>query len=312
MSQPFKFIVLTNAGGNNRFVRDLIEAKLHPSLICTESPFHFPSSNIVKHLIKLIIRYFLVLTNKHHYHNTYQSYFLAKKHDIPFFPSYKVNTSEFSNLIKKLDVDAGFVFTFRLLDKNILNATKNGYVNFHPSLLPDHRGATPYHWTILHGDKKTGITFHYINEGIDSGPVIEQHEIPLCGHETADILYHHLMQLGSRLMVELIYKFKYETVPLADSHTYTNTSLEPAFQIKKYTISPEMTWNQIHNLVRTCIIRNEYIKIDLAQTSYKVLYCFLAEGSQVHFSNLPFVDVSGNIFIMTSDQKLLCLIVKPC
>lgn len=54
-----------------------------------------------------------------------------------------------------------------------------GFINLHPSLLPEYRGMAPQHWPIINGESKTGVTVHYVDEGTDTGDIILQEEIEL-------------------------------------------------------------------------------------------------------------------------------------
>jgi methionyl-tRNA formyltransferase len=69
-----------------------------------------------------------------------------------------------------------------------LLGVRHGALNLHPSLLPRHRGATPIPATILAGDAETGVTLMQMDEGLDTGPIVAQTEVPLEGHETTPIL----------------------------------------------------------------------------------------------------------------------------
>ncbi|MDR2423212.1 MAG: methionyl-tRNA formyltransferase, partial [Prevotellaceae bacterium] len=67
----------------------------------------------------------------------------------------------------------------KLLKKDLINIPTLGCLNLHPSLLPHYRGMSPQHWPIINGDRKTGITVHFIDEGADTGNIVMQREIEL-------------------------------------------------------------------------------------------------------------------------------------
>src|SRR5690606_30497635 len=71
----------------------------------------------------------------------------------------------------------------KILPKSLLDACKNGFLNIHPSLLPELRGSSPMETALLYGLKKTGITVMEIDEEMDHGEVILQKEVPLSGQE---------------------------------------------------------------------------------------------------------------------------------
>lgn len=67
----------------------------------------------------------------------------------------------------------------RIIKSEILQIPRLGCLNLHPSLLPLYRGLSPQHFPIINGEDKTGITIHFINEGIDTGNIVLQKEIAL-------------------------------------------------------------------------------------------------------------------------------------
>jgi methionyl-tRNA formyltransferase len=69
--------------------------------------------------------------------------------------------------------------------------------NAHPSLLPRHRGCSSVPWAILEGDERTGVTFHYVDTGIDTGPILLQAPLDLRPGETQSTLYPRLMALAA-------------------------------------------------------------------------------------------------------------------
>ncbi len=75
-----------------------------------------------------------------------------------------------------------------IIDDRIISLTERGFINTHPSYLPYNRGKHPYFWSIVDGTK-FGVTLHYVNVDIDSGPIIAQREIPISWTDTGESLY---------------------------------------------------------------------------------------------------------------------------
>lgn len=77
-------------------------------------------------------------------------------------------------------------------------------MNLHPSLLPKYRGMSPQHWPIIIGDDETGVTVHYIDQGVDTGRILRQVRIPL----ESDIYIHQLQKkflaVYKTIMVEAV------------------------------------------------------------------------------------------------------------
>jgi methionyl-tRNA formyltransferase len=67
----------------------------------------------------------------------------------------------------------------------------------HPSLLPRHRGCSSVPWAIIEGDEETGVTHHYIDQGVDTGRILSQVRTPIYARETQADLYERLMRIGA-------------------------------------------------------------------------------------------------------------------
>lgn len=104
----------------------------------------------------------------------------CKKNNIPYFREKNINSISIINHIKESEPDFIIVTHFqRIIVKDIIIIPKYGCLNLHPSLLPFYRGMAPQHWPIINGEQKTGVTVHYIDEGVDTGNIIAQEEISL-------------------------------------------------------------------------------------------------------------------------------------
>ncbi len=91
-----------------------------------------------------------------------------------------------------------------MIPKEILTLPQFGCVNIHPSLLPVYRGASPVSTAILNGDAATGITIMLLDEGMDTGPILSQIEIPISAEDTTGTLTDRLAGVGARLLVETL------------------------------------------------------------------------------------------------------------
>jgi len=104
----------------------------------------------------------------------------AKNYGIEYMRNENINSEFIIDKIKKINPDLIITSHFqKLLKKELINIPSIGCINLHPSLLPYYRGMSPQHWPIINGDSKTGITVHFIDEGIDTGKIIIQREIEL-------------------------------------------------------------------------------------------------------------------------------------
>ena len=115
------------------------------------------------------------------------------------------NNTEFIDEIKKINPDVICVVAYvKILPKELLEIPKLGCINVHGSLLPKYRGAAPIQWAILNGDKTTGITTMYMNEGMDTGDMILKEEVKIGDDETTGELWSRLAEVGANLLVKTL------------------------------------------------------------------------------------------------------------
>ena len=175
----------------------------------------------------------------------------ATQKNLKLFQPEKISKNEdFKNEIRALEPDLVVVVSYGLiLPKSFLEIPKLGCINVHPSMLPKYRGPAPIQWAVLNGDKKTGVTIMYLDEGMDSGDIIKQKEIEIGEDETTGELWSRLSEIGSDLLIECV-------------NNINSGIIERTKQPENYTLAPmldkEMSridWNikksiEIKNLVR--------------------------------------------------------------
>jgi len=131
---------------------------------------------------------------------------VAKKHNIPVEQPEIIKNLKLK--IKNLKPDLGILAAYgQIIPKDILDIPKFGFLNVHPSLLPKYRGPSPIQFTILNGEKKSGVTIILMDEKIDHGPIISQKSLEIKEQETAETLHNKLAQLGAYLLLETIPKW---------------------------------------------------------------------------------------------------------
>ena len=126
---------------------------------------------------------------------------LALKHGIEVLQPEKASDDLFCAEIRAKEPDLIVVVAFgQILKKKLLDIPKWGVINVHASLLPYLRGAAPIQWTILNDETKTGLTVMQMDEGMDTGPILFQEEVPVLEDETAGQLHDRLAALAGDLM----------------------------------------------------------------------------------------------------------------
>ncbi|MBR3249374.1 MAG: methionyl-tRNA formyltransferase [Clostridia bacterium] len=160
------------------------------------------------------------------------------------------NNKEFIKKIEQIAPDAICVVAYgKILPKEILEIPSKGCINVHGSLLPKYRGAAPIQWAVLNGDKLTGITTMYMDEGMDTGDMILKEEIEIGEDETTGELWEKLAQIGANLLVKTLAKIEDGTAPREPQGN--EFTIAPMLDKKMAKINwEEQTASQIKNLVR--------------------------------------------------------------
>lgn len=133
----------------------------------------------------------------------------AMKYQIPVYQPIKVREPEFVEKLLEINPDIIVVVAFgQLLTKEILELPKYGCVNIHASLLPKYRGAAPIQRVILDGEQKTGVTTMQMNEGLDTGDILEVREVVIEQEETGETLHDKLQKAGGELILTTLQHIK--------------------------------------------------------------------------------------------------------
>ena len=130
----------------------------------------------------------------------------AEEKNLKIYQPVKVrNNEEFIKEIKNINPDVICVVAYgKILPKELLEIPKLGCINVHGSLLPKYRGAAPTQWSVLNGDKTTGITTMYMDVGMDTGDMILKEEVNIGNDETTGELWERLSKIGAELLVKTL------------------------------------------------------------------------------------------------------------
>lgn len=127
----------------------------------------------------------------------------ATEKNIPVMQPEKIRDIKEELITQKPDLFCVVAYG-KILPKEILDIPKLGSINVHGSLLPKYRGAAPIQWAVINGEKKTGITTMYMDEGMDTGDMILQEEVSIGENETTGELWNKLSKVGANLLVKTI------------------------------------------------------------------------------------------------------------
>lgn len=129
----------------------------------------------------------------------------ALAHSMEVLQPERASDDSFCETLRRIDPDLAVVVAFgQILKKKVLVIPKWGVLNIHASLLPKLRGAAPIPWAILNGETLTGLSIMRLDEGLDTGPVLFQKEVPILENETAGQLEGRLSALAGGLMLEAL------------------------------------------------------------------------------------------------------------
>ena len=129
----------------------------------------------------------------------------ALDNDIPVYQPESLRKEEIFDNLKIINPDLILVVAYGLLvPKDILDLPKYGCINIHASLLPRWRGASPMEYAIMSGDKKIGISYMEMSEGLDEGPVYEMHKSTLMENDTLAEVEEKLIQLSDTNLVSFL------------------------------------------------------------------------------------------------------------
>lgn len=138
----------------------------------------------------------------------------AKEKKIPFFAG-NPRKGRGYNFLKNIEIDvvASINYLF-LIEKDIIEYPKILSFNIHGSLLPKYRGRTPHVWAIINGESKAGITAHLIDEGCDTGNIIEQIEIPISDEDTGGMVLEKYVENYYPLLKSVLRRIECDTLEL--------------------------------------------------------------------------------------------------
>lgn len=143
-------------------------------------------------------------------------------------------------------------FVTDIIPESVLFGPPLQTIQYHPSLLPRHRGASAINWAIIQGDARTGLTIFWPDQGIDTGPVLLQREVAIGPDDTVGSLYfNHLFPMGVAAMVESVRMVRAGGAPRIDQDE-SQASYEPICRDEHAAIHWAAEPSQTYNLIRGC------------------------------------------------------------
>lgn len=239
---------------------------------------------------------------------------LAEKNNLPVFQPNRFNLETIEEL-KKLKPDLVIVAAYgKIIPQAALDIPGFGNINVHVSLLPKYRGPSPIQNALLNGEKETGITIMLMDEGVDTGDILEQKVVPIEPEENTGQLMKRLSHEGAELLIKTIplwIERKIQAIPQdhsratfcqlierEDGRVFWNESAESIYN-KYRALSPWpgifAFWRNEKELVRIKLISIGIQKIDPLEKK--------TEGQVFEIGDDIGVQTSQGVIILKEIQK---------
>lgn len=173
----------------------------------------------------------------------------ANLHSIPIFVGNPRNEKT-STFIKDKSIDVLVSVNYLyIIDNQLIGLPSKFAINIHGSLLPKYRGRTPHVWAIINNESETGITAHVIDEGCDTGPILEQIQVSIESEDTGNLILEKYKKLYFPILKDVLTKIESGSYQL----TQQDDSLATYFG-KRTPEDGQINWNwqreRIRNWVR--------------------------------------------------------------
>lgn len=177
-------------------------------------------------------------------HNT------AKENGIPFKRFKRICDSENIEKIKEIAPDYIFVIGLsQIVSKELINAAKKGVIGFHPTPLPKYRGRAAMVWQMLLGEKHSKCTMFFIDEGMDSGPIIAQEPYEIGENDYADDVENNLLVAMEKLTSKVLHQIVDGTI-----HAVEQDESKASYLLIRRPEDGHISWEdpveKVHLLVR--------------------------------------------------------------
>ena len=173
----------------------------------------------------------------------------ALKNNLLLLQPDRLKEVAFINYLKDLAPDLFVVVAFRILPREVFSIPQYGSFNLHASLLPKYRGAAPIQWSIINGEKETGVTTFALEDKVDTGNIFIQKKIEILDKDNYGVVHDKLSIIGADSVLE--------TIEIINSGNYQLKNQDDAQASPAPKIIKEnglIDWNKpaadINNLIR--------------------------------------------------------------
>ncbi|HEY8491189.1 MAG TPA: methionyl-tRNA formyltransferase [Dehalococcoidia bacterium] len=178
---------------------------------------------------------------------------VAAAHGVPVFETRALKRPDVFQQYAALEPDLNVMaFVTDILPERVLALPRLGTIQYHPSLLPRHRGGSAINWAIIQGETRTGLTIFWPDRGIDTGPILLQKEVEIDPDDTVGSLYFNkLFPRGVEAMLEAVALVKAGTAPRIPQDE-SQATYEPLCRDEESVIDWSRPAREVYNLIRGC------------------------------------------------------------
>ena len=172
---------------------------------------------------------------------------------VPVWQPQRLRDAESIASFQALDADlCVMAYVTDIVPLSIINAPTHGTIQYHPSLLPKHRGPSAINWAIINGDTRTGLTIFWPDAGLDTGPILMQREVDIGPDDTVGSLYFDkLFPMGVDALVESV-----DQVQRGEAPRITQDESQATYESWCGRAESQIDWHrpaaELHNLIRGC------------------------------------------------------------
>lgn len=177
----------------------------------------------------------------------------AEDMKLPVWQFKRMRDQECIDVFQSLNADlCVMAYVTDIVPNEIINSPTQGTIQYHPSLLPLHRGPSSINWAIIQGDTETGLSIFWPDEGLDTGPILLQKKVDIASEDSVGSLYfNHLFPMGVEAIIESIDLVAAGNAPKTIQDESAAT-YEGWCGAKEAHIDWSKGATEVHNLIRGC------------------------------------------------------------
>ncbi|MBI2252092.1 MAG: methionyl-tRNA formyltransferase [Armatimonadetes bacterium] len=234
----------------------------------------------------------------------------AHELNLKIYQPESLKDSDFLEILKNLSPEIILVIAYgKLIPEVVFNFPPLGAINFHPSLLPEYRGAIPIEAAIMAGEEETGLSVFFLDQGFDTGDILLQEKVKIDPEDTGGTLREKLADLGADFLIKAINLIKsrnFKRIPQdksAGNYTYPLKNEDALIKWEKEAL-------KIHNLIRALAPKPAAFTFFRGKI-LKILESEVIQGkSKEGFGKIIDIFKNKGILVTTGRDLLLILKVK--